>query len=95
MTDRRQAFARAMRHVYTRAKSEAAYNAKYFLRMLSEHGPVETARRLINSSQPSEGFTQLWKRKRLDLTVDAQILRPEFQEPFHRGGAASISRSPY
>lgn len=78
MSDPQVEFARAMQEVYARAKSEARYNATYFLRMLSDHGPVETARRLITSTQPSEGFTQLWQRKRLDLTVEAQVLRPEF-----------------
>jgi hypothetical protein len=82
MTDLQTEFARAMRDVYARAKSEAGYNATYFLRMLSDHGPVETARRLITSTQPSEGFTQLWQRQRLDLTVEAQVLRPEFRELF-------------
>jgi hypothetical protein len=30
----------------------------------------------------SEGFTQLWQRKRLDLTVEAQALRPQFAHLF-------------
>ena len=82
MNESEQAFAKAMRDVYLRAKTEAGYNATYFLRMLSDHGPVETARRLITSRQPSEGFTQLWQRKRLDLTVEAQVLRPDFVDLF-------------
>lgn len=71
-----------MREVYRRANSEAGYTASYFLRMLGEYGPIETARRLIRSPQPSEGFTQLWQRQRLDLTVEAQVIRPEFAELF-------------
>jgi hypothetical protein len=82
MDDAEKAFGRAMRDVYTRAKAEAGYNATYFLRMLADHGPIETARRLIASQQPSEGFTQLWQRDRLDLTVEAQVLRPEFADLF-------------
>jgi hypothetical protein len=39
MTDPQTEFARAMRDVYARAKSEAGYNATYLLRMLSQHGP--------------------------------------------------------
>lgn len=68
-----------MKDIYRRGKVEAGYNATYFLQMLSEDGPVETARRLVNSSRPSEGFTALWERRRLDLTVEAHVL----QEP-HR-----------
>jgi hypothetical protein len=82
MNKSEQAFAKAMRDVYARAKAEAGYNATYFLRMLSDYGPIDTARRLISSNQPAEGFTQLWQRRRLDLTVEAQVLRPEFKELF-------------
>jgi hypothetical protein len=82
MDDSEKAIAKAMRDVYLRAKTEAGYNATYFLRMLSDHGPIDTARRLITSTQPSEGFTQLWQRGRLDLTVEASVLRPEFADLF-------------
>jgi hypothetical protein len=34
---------------------------------------LETARILINSTNPSEGYTALWNRGRLDLTVEAVI----------------------
>ena len=71
-------FGRAMADTYRRAKDEAGYTATYFLRMLTDHGPVETARRLIASDQPSDGFTTLWERNRLDLSVEATVLRPEF-----------------
>jgi hypothetical protein len=75
-------FARAMRDIYVRAKSEAGYNATYFLQMLSSEGPVETARRLVMSTQPSEGFTALWERGRLDLTVEAHIIQDRFAPLF-------------
>lgn len=66
-------FDAAMRNIYRRAKSEVNYTASLFLNMLSEHGGVETARRLIHRSTPSDGYTALWERKRLDLTVEAVI----------------------
>jgi hypothetical protein len=77
MDDSEKAFAKAMRDAYLRAMTEAGYNATYFLRMPSDHGPIDTARRLITSTQPPEGFTQLWQRGRLDLTVEASVLRPD------------------
>ena len=43
---------------------------------------METARRLISSNQPSEGFTALWERRRLDLTVEAHVVLPEFEGLF-------------
>jgi hypothetical protein len=82
-TRQKKAFAKAIRDVYLRAKTEAGYNATYFLRMLSDHGAIETERHLITSTQPSEGFTQLWERGRLDLTVEASVLRPEFVDLFN------------
>jgi len=75
-------FDRAMRSVYTRARSEAGYNAPLFLRMLSEHGPVQTAHRLLAATHVSEGFTALWEKGRLDLTVEAVVLQPEFRGLF-------------
>jgi len=81
-TDVEDRFRDAMREVYRRAKVEAGYNATYFLQMLADLGPLGTAHKLISSTQPSEGFTKLWERKRLDLTVEAQVLRPEFEELF-------------
>ncbi len=76
------AFASAMKDVYRKAKDEAGYTATYFLSMLSQLGPLKTARQLINSSKPSDGFTALWERGRLDLTVEAVALRPEFAQLF-------------
>jgi hypothetical protein len=72
-------FGRAMHDIYLSAKDELGYNATYFLRMLASDGPIQTARRLITSSQPSEGFTTLWERRRLDLTVEAHVVQPRFQ----------------
>lgn len=72
-------FAALMRSIYDRAKSEAGYNATIFLRMLGEKGPIETARFLLREPQVSTGFVALWERKRLDLTVEAQLLsHPEY-----------------
>jgi hypothetical protein len=78
----KRAFAKAMADIHRRAKEEAGYNATLFARMLADHGPLETARRLINTSRPSDGFTHLWERHRLDLTVEAHVLKPEFAALF-------------
>ena len=71
-----------MQSVYTRARSEAGYNATLFLRMLSEYGPVQTAHRLLAATHVSDGLTALWEKGRLDLTVEAVVLRPEFRGLF-------------
>jgi hypothetical protein len=65
-----------------RAKKEVNYNATYFLHMLAEHGGLETARRLITTTTSSEGFTVLWERQRLDLTVEGHVVQSQFRELF-------------
>lgn len=75
-------FETAMKSVYRRAKAEAGYDAKAFLGMLSRHGGLETARRLIASPAISDGFAALWERDRLDLVVENVVLKDEFAELF-------------
>jgi hypothetical protein len=41
---------------------------------LHEHRGLQTARLLIHASTVSEGYTALWERQRLDLTMEAMIL---------------------
>lgn len=59
--------------IYHRARSETDYTPSYYIQMVSEYGGLETARRLINSSTPSEGYERLYLLKRLDLTVEALV----------------------
>ena len=70
-------FNERMQELYQSGKAEARYSAPLFRDMLKEHGGLETARRFIHSPDYAPGFTKLWERKRLDLTVEAVIL----QEP--------------
>ncbi len=73
-----------MSEVYRRAKDEAGYNATIFLRMLSERGAIATAHALIKTEQPSDGFTRLWERHRLDLTVEAHVWQAGVRVTLHR-----------
>lgn len=76
-------FNEAMLNIYRRAKSEAKYNAIRFLQMVTDHGGTETAHILINSPTVSEGYTALWERGRLDLTVEAMVSEnKQFHELF-------------
>lgn len=67
-------FDQAMFDIYRRAKEEAGYTASIFLKMITDNGGVQTARTLINANKPSDGYTALYERGRLDLTVEAMIL---------------------
>jgi hypothetical protein len=66
-------FDEEMLSIYQRAKSEAGYNANLFLQMLHEHGGLQTARILLHKEKVSDGYTALYLRSRLDITVEAVI----------------------
>jgi hypothetical protein len=73
----------AMMDIYRRAKSEAKYNATRYFQMLAEHRGLETARILLHADTVSDGYTALWERGRLDLTVEALINdHPEYHSLF-------------
>jgi hypothetical protein len=82
VTDLGREFHDAMLDIYKRAKSEAGYHATRFLAMVSDRGGLETARYLLHAATISEGYTALWERGRLDLTVEAMILKPEWHSLF-------------
>jgi hypothetical protein len=86
---RRLAFHEAMVDLYRRAKAEAKYNATYFLGMISDIGGYETARYLIGTDRPSDGYVALYDRGRLDLTVEAVILLADWSELFTDGERAA------
>lgn len=75
-------FDSAMHDIYRRAKSEAGYNATRYLQMLHEHRGLETARILLHAQTVSEGYTALWERQRLDLTVEALVLATDYSSLF-------------
>lgn len=70
--------------VARRSKSEAGYKPTLFIQMISERGGLGTAKALLAAPGTSDGFAALWERGRLDLTVEAVVLRPEFQVLFSR-----------
>ena len=72
-TELENEFHEAMVNIYRRANNEANYDARIFFQMVSEHGGLKAAKRLINSSTVSDGYTALWEKRRLDLTVEALV----------------------
>lgn len=75
-------FAERMTEVYRRALAEVGYNATHYRAMLAQLGPHETARRLLAAPAVSDGFAVLWEHGRMDLTVEAVVVEPEFAELF-------------
>jgi hypothetical protein len=66
-------FDNAMMDIYRRAKTEANHCLTRYFQMLAEHRGLATAKILLHASAVSEGYTALWERGRLDLTVEALI----------------------
>jgi hypothetical protein len=78
-----QQFHAAMVDIYTRAKSECKYNSTYFIRMVSDYGGLEAAKRLLRSGDlVQSGFTALWECGCLHLSMEALVLKPEFRQLF-------------
>jgi hypothetical protein len=75
-------FHNAMVNLYRKAKEECNYDGRYFIQMVAEIGGVSTARKLLATSTPSEGFIKLWKCGRLNLTSEALMLEPRFRSLF-------------
>lgn len=85
------AFEKAMHGIYTRAKTEANYNATIYIQLLHERGGLGTAKYLINAATVSDGYTALWQLGRLDLTVEALIVdNPQWHSLFE---ASEIERA--
>ncbi|WP_420635204.1 hypothetical protein [Candidatus Palauibacter sp.] len=87
MTDERteleRQFDARMSEIYRQAKDECGYVATRFAGMLAEHGGIETAKRLLRPGQEyASGLTTLWERRCLHLSVERQVLEPEFAPLF-------------
>ena len=65
----------AIENIYTRVRSETNYNPTQFRRMVNNHGGLQAARILINSNDVSSGYIKLWELKRLDLSIEAFIVK--------------------
>lgn len=75
-------FHQAMVNAYTQAKRDCGYNATRFLRMIATQGGVGAARSLLASGAASTGFSELWQHGRLDLSLEAHVVRPEYAALF-------------
>jgi hypothetical protein len=79
-------FNEAMMNIYKRAVKECKpYNPHVFLQMVVQYGGLETARRLLNTSEIQYGFDKLWEHNRLDLTMEFHVLQPEYISLFTKG----------
>ena len=75
-------FHQEMLSIYTTAKKECGYNASRFLQMIGDMGGLAAAKQLISKAGGTEGFATLWEHHRLDLSVEAHVLKPEYAPLF-------------
>lgn len=71
-----------MKNIYFTAKKDLRYNASRSFQLVSREGGLKAAKLLISKSGGTYGFEVLWENKRLDLSVEALVLRPEYHELF-------------
>jgi hypothetical protein len=75
-------FTHALEGTVEAAKARG-YIPTYFLQMLSEHGGVETAKRLLAKSEPQTGLFELWNLGILHESMEAIICdKPKYQSLF-------------
>ncbi|MGE0388221.1 MAG: hypothetical protein AB7Q97_26155 [Gammaproteobacteria bacterium] len=68
-------FDKAMRGIYSSALNlKPPYRPSEFLRMVQSHGGKETADRLLATSKPSSGFTELFLRGKENLKISVEYL---------------------
>lgn len=93
MTDKNVALAfhERMLYLYREVKSHG-YNGTRFLSMLAEHGGLETAHLLLQPTAIQYGFDQLWRRSLLHLSLEREVLRPEWAGLFSERELALAQR---
>jgi hypothetical protein len=82
INERERAFTGAMLEIFKRTLGETGYRASMFFNMINDQGGLGAAQQLIRATRPSDGYTKLHLLKRLDLTVEAVVLRREWDDLF-------------
>ncbi|WP_232718601.1 HNH endonuclease [Bacillus sp. FJAT-45037] len=72
---------KAMLKIYDDSKA-IGYTPLKFRQMVANEGGLNTAKKLINSKQISDGFAELAQLGRLDLTVEALVLQKKYKPLF-------------
>jgi hypothetical protein len=82
MEDAKSVFHNEMLGIYEKAKEECGYNAIRFLEKVKAVGGVTAAKQWLSKDTPQEGLFKLWELGRLDLSMEALVLRKQFRKLF-------------
>lgn len=81
-----------MLRLYEEAK-KISYRPTIFLKMVYELGGVTAAKKLLAADDYlSEGIKKLWELGRLDLSVEALVLKPEHRNLFTEAELATAKK---
>lgn len=72
----------ATRRTRSDGTTARGYWASYFLRGVRNHGGPDYAHQLLRKEGTTDGFQRLKEEGRLDLTMEALVLRPEYADLF-------------
>ena len=68
------------------------YTPRRALNMVNQYGAVDAARRLLQMpGVTSQGLETLWEHHRLDLSIEALMLKPEFASLFTNRPLSSVT----
>jgi 5-methylcytosine-specific restriction enzyme B len=82
MSDLEADFQQAMLRAYRDAERDINYQPTQFFQQLNEQGAVAAAKQLLAQPNGSDGFTRLYMENRLDLSVEALVLQPQYAALF-------------
>ncbi|ASR03331.1 GmrSD restriction endonuclease domain-containing protein [Gordonia rubripertincta] len=85
-------FHNTMIEICERSKKEARYNPTQFRAMVAEVGGLNSAKVLLAKPTVSDGFSILWEKGRLDLTVEAKVVEDRFA-PLFTDDEASVAEA--
>lgn len=75
-----------MIELFQKAGKACGYWATRYLTRVRKHGGLKTAKAYLDpksvNAQPTEGFLRLAEKKRLDLTVEALVLKSPWYQLF-------------
>lgn len=72
-------FNRDLQDMILTCKRELGYNPSRFIQLASEIGYLQAARQVILKEGATYGFEILWENNRLDLSIEAYVLKPEYK----------------
>ncbi len=58
------------------------YRPTYFLQMVSEHGGVTAAKRLLQATEHQSGLTRLYELGRLDISAEYLVVQDRWKALF-------------